>query len=124
MKKRKRAPHIRVDLPPLDELGAWPDQPIAWGGSATSPERSDIIAQMQAVRARPRNVTASDLVPEHVRTAYAEFWREEHLELKREEALTRAHRWRAIWRRLIDRVAGRPVISEPFEPQPLYTFRG
>lgn len=88
----------------------------------TKRTRSDIVADVVTTRNRPRLLSAEQLVPNKVRQFYANLWREEHLELQRVEHVNGEYRWRAIWRRFIDRIAG--PVKEPPKTEPKYPFQG
>lgn len=67
-------------------------------------------------------MTANKLLPETVRLQFAERWRLEQEALEREEFVRSQYTWRAMWRRLVDRIVG---ALNPPEPKPMrYPFEG
>lgn len=94
-------------------------EPLALGnGTFAAPTRADAwrayIASMRDQRFRRKQVTADQLVPAHVHQLYAQIWRGEDEARRAEERVRFEYSWRGLWRRMIDRIVGRPNPSKPY----------
>lgn len=81
-----------------------------------------VIGERQSRASAIRRLPVHELVPADVRREYATRWRDEDETRVREEALTAAYHWRAIFRRLIDRIVG--AVKLPARPDPKFPFQG
>jgi len=75
----------------LSDLELWVPEP-----EIKPKTKSQIVAEMNATRDKPKRIDANHLVPSHIHEIYAQIWRHEEVERQAIEKWQREHSWRSF----------------------------